>query len=316
MHQNKKPKIHVPVLLDEVVAILNPQKGDKYLDLTAGYGGHAKEILSRTQAPKSAIFVDRDQNAINVLGKDKQFRGVKLIHKDFLSATKELALQGSTFNVILVDLGLSSPHLDIASRGFSVSKNGPLDMRMDQRQPITARELVNNSSIEELELMLKTYGEEPKAKQIARLIVENRPINTTEELARLVARAWRGPSRIHPATRTFQALRIAVNNELQQLSEALPLWLELLAPSGRLGVISFHSLEDRIVKQVFADNGRTDDYEAKVTILTKRPIVSGQHELDLNPRARSAKLRACKAKIKKKGDRRYANYGKKPLPSL
>lgn len=298
MHQKKpKQKLHVPVLLNEVVSTLKPKNGDTYLDLTAGYGGHASEILSKTGYSADSVLVDRDSNAIAEL-KNLIGNKVTLMHCDFLTASKKLAEQGKTFDLILADLGVSSPHLDSASRGFSIQKDGPLDMRMDQTAALSAHDIVNNYSVQQLEVMLRVYGEEPKAKKIAVLIVENRPIETTHQLAEVVAQAWPGYSKLHPATRTFQALRIAVNDELQQVQASLPIWETLLAPGGRLAVISFHSLEDRIIKRYFREH--SDSYDAELTDLTKRPLTAGPHELLINPRARSAKLRAV-AKIKTKG---------------
>ena len=201
------------------------------------------------------------------------------------------------FDMILADLGVSSPHLDIASRGFSFSQEGPLDMRMDQSQELTADFIVNNYSEARLTELIKRYGEDPKARQIARSIVQNRPIHTTQELATNIAKIWPGHSRVHPATRTFQALRIAVNDELEQLRLSLPVWIDLLAPNGRLAVISFHSLEDRLVKQIFQELGG-DRYDAILEVLTKRPVSGDTNEIVFNPRARSAKLRAA-VKLKK-----------------
>lgn len=283
---------HYPVLLAEVLKYLDPMEGDSYLDLTAGYGGHAKEVLDRTLKPHNTTLVDRDQNAIAYL--DQQFAGsgVQIIHKDFLSASRELLEQEKQFDLILADLGVSSPHLDNASRGFSIKTDGPLDMRMDETQALTAYEVVNNYDEAELARIIHVYGEEPRAKKIARLIVEHRPIATTHELANIVAQAWPGYSKIHPATRTFQAVRIAVNNELAQLEQSLPIWVDLLAPGGRIAIISFHSLEDRIVKQFFASQSG-NRYDAVLQLLTKQPVTGGADEIVFNPRARSAKLRAA-----------------------
>jgi 16S rRNA (cytosine1402-N4)-methyltransferase len=196
----------------------------------------------------------------------------------------------------LADLGVSSPHLDNASRGFSIRLDGPLDMRMDDRQKLTADVIVNSYPEVELRDIIRKYGEEPRANKIARSIVENRPLHSTHELAKLVARHSQGPrSKVHPATRTFQALRMAVNDELNLLEQSLPLWTQLLAPGGRIVVISFHSLEDRAVKQAFnADAGNR--YDATLRLLTKQPVTAGENEKVSNPRARSAKLRAA-AKI-------------------
>jgi 16S rRNA (cytosine1402-N4)-methyltransferase len=168
-------------------------------------------------------------------------------------------------------------------------------MRMDQQQELTASVVVNTYSEQELIRILREYGEEPKAKRIAQLIIEHRPIETTEQLASIVAQAWPGYSRVHPATRTFQAIRIAVNDEIGQLQQSLELWLKLLKPGGKLAVISFHSLEDAVVKQFFREHGG-DRYDAELTILTPRPLSASSHELVFNPRARSARLRASQRK--------------------
>ena len=283
---------HYPVLLAEVLAILDPKEGESYLDLTAGYGGHAVNVLDRTLKPHKTTLVDRDQNAIAFL--DQQFKGggVQIVHKDFLNASRELLEQGKQFDIILADLGVSSPHLDNATRGFSIKTDGPLDMRMDDTQSLTAADVVNNYDEAELTRILRVYGEEPRAKKIARLIVEHRPIATTHELAKIVAHAWPGYSKVHPATRTFQAIRIAVNNELELLEQSLPIWVDLLTPGGRIAIISFHSLEDRIVKQFFADQSG-NRYDAVLQLLTKQPVSGGADEIVFNPRARSAKLRAA-----------------------
>ena len=301
-NNQNQTKQHFPVLLEAVVDYLQPKEGESYLDLTAGYGGHAKAILERTLQPSNSTLVDRDHNAIEYLQKEFEGRGVQIIHKDFLGASQELKRAGKQFDLILADLGVSSPHLDNASRGFSLKLNGPLDMRMDQTQSLTAEVIVNSYSQEELSNLIHEYGEEPRANKIARLIVSHRPITTTHRLAEIVALAWPGHSKVHPATRTFQALRIAVNGELDQIKQAIPLWIDLLAPGGRIAVISFHSLEDRIVKQIFADNSG-NRYDAVLKLLTKQPVQASDAELVSNPRARSAKLRAA-AKInnKKKGE--------------
>lgn len=300
MHQNKhqnKNKQHEPVLLAEVLKYLEPLEGESYLDLTAGYGGHARAVTERVGSLANVTLVDRDQNAVDVL--QKGFAGADIRQQDFLTASRELAAEGRQFDLILADLGVSSPHFNEGKRGFAISLSGPLDMRMDQRQSLTASTIVNNYSEAELADLLRRYGEEPKARQIARTIVQTRPLSTTDELARLVARAWPGHQRLHPATRTFQAFRIAVNDELGQLESSLPLWFELLKPGGRLGIISFHSLEDRLVKQALAE-AAGDRYDAELRFLTKSPVTAGPEEIVHNPRARSAKLRAA-VKIKKEG---------------
>lgn len=291
---------HHPVLLAEVLSLLDPKEGESYLDLTAGYGGHAVKVLDRTLKPHNTTLVDRDQNAIAYLGRQFDGSGAQIIHKDFLSASRDLLTEGKQFDIILADLGVSSPHLDNASRGFSIKSDGPLDMRMDETQTLTAYDVVNNYTEAELARIIHVYGEEPRAKKIARLIVDSRPIATTHALAAIVAQAWPGYSKVHPATRTFQAIRVAVNNELELLEQSLPLWVELLAPGGRIAVISFHSLEDRIVKQFFAEQSG-NRYDAVLRLLTKQPVTGGADEVVFNPRARSAKLRAAVKINTKKG---------------
>jgi len=295
MHQESAhtDQIHIPVLLKQTLEYLNPQVGDSYLDLTGGYGGHAAAVLDRTQAPTRAVLVDRDPAAVQTLTERFAKQGTAVVHADFLTASQTLADKAAQFDLILADLGVSSPHLNQASRGFSIKTEGPLDMRMDTTQELTAETVLNSFSEEELARILKRYGEEPKARQIASLIVRNRPLKTTAELAALVAKAWPGYSKVHPATRTFQALRVAVNDELDLLEKSLPIWLgQLLAPGGRIAIISFHSLEDRLVKQALAEYGG-NRYDAILTILTKHPVVADEHETVFNPRARSAKLRAA-----------------------
>lgn len=292
-------KTHIPVLLDEVLTYLAPKKGEKYLDLTAGYGGHASKVLERTLQQTSTTLVDRDQAAIDYLRAQQGLKDAEIIHNDFLSASQQLLEQGRQYDLILADLGVSSPHLDIPERGFSIRADGPLDMRMDNRQQLTAEAIVNNYSEEDLTKLLRDYGEEPKARRIAQFIVENRPIHSTQELANIIARAWKGPaSRMHPAIRSFQALRLAVNDELGLLKAAMPRWLDLLAPGGRIVIISFHSLEDRLVKD-FMKEQAGDRYDAPLRVLTKKPVTAGADELVSNPRSRSAKLRAA-AKINTK----------------
>ncbi len=292
MHQTLNE--HIPVLLEAVLQYLNPQAGESYLDLTAGYGGHAQAILARTKQPMEATLVDRDANAIKALA-DFANQGATLLHRDFLSASEHIVAADQKFDIILADLGVSSPHLDNAERGFAFAQDGPLDMRMDQTQTLDATTVVNTYDAQDLERILREYGEEPRARTIAHAIVEARPIDTTQQLADIVRavmpKSISNRSKTHPATRTFQALRIAVNDELELLRASLPLWTELLSKGGRLGVISFHSLEDRIVKQAFADVAG-DRYDADLQLLTKRPVVASRQELVFNPRARSAKLRA------------------------
>lgn len=295
---------HLPVLIKEVIAQLSPKKGESYLDLTAGYGGHSGAILDETGAHAAAVLIDRDQNAIKALDGRFKGTGVRIVHSDFLGALRDLSAEGRQFDMILADLGLSSPHLEDAQRGFAFSQAGPLDMRMDPRQEKIAADLVNDTTEAELAGILRRFGEEPKAQAIARAIVNARPVESTEELAAIIAktvgfRARHG--RTHPATRSFQALRIAVNDELDQLEQALPLMVQVLAPGGRMALISFHSLEDRLVKQFLADRAG-NRYDAELTLLTKKPLTASHDEIVSNPRARSAKLRAA-AKINNQKER-------------
>lgn len=307
--------VHVPVLLNEVLHFLAPVKGESYLDVTAGYGGHAAAILKRTACPEKATLIDRDETAVHALRQRFEGQDVQIKQSDFASTTKQLVASGQSFDLILADLGVSSLHLNQPERGFSFQAEGPLDMRMDSQQEKTAASIVNHATEEELEDILRYYGEEPKARQIARLIIRNRPIQTTTQLAKLVASVWPGRSRVHPATRTFQALRIAVNDELMQLEQSIPLWIAMLTPGGRLAVISFHSLEDRVVKQTLKDHSG-NRFDAEITVLTRRPVVASPEEIVHNPRSRSAKLRAAvKIKTKERGVRN-AYTGKKQLPNL
>lgn len=307
---------HIPVLLDEVLDVLAPQSGETYLDLTAGYGGHAQQVVQKTGKGGLVVLVDRDQNATKHLGElFKNESSIEIVHDDFLSASKRLQEENKQFDMILADLGVSSPHLDNANRGFSFSKEGPLDMRMDESRGRTAADIVNEADEAELMNILRQYGEVHNAPKIARLIIEHRPYQTTTQLAQVVARVSRKWQAVHPATKVFQALRIAVNEEISLLESALPIWIDLLKPGGRLAVISFHSLEDRLVKQAFSSRGG-NRYDAELRILTKKPIVGSKTEIVSNPRARSAKLRAAaKIKTKERG-MQYADTGKKHLPSL
>ena len=289
---------HRPVLLKEVLRYLQPKHGESYLDVTAGYGGHTEAVLAKTDSPLKAVLFDRDAEAIQALKAGFAKQAVKIIHQDFLTASRDLASDRRRFDMILADLGVSSPHFDSGERGFSITHPGPLDMRMDQRQKLTAADIVNSASEAELRRIFIQYGEEPKADRIAKQIVRQRPITNTAQLAAIAAKSASrrtGRRRIHPATRIFQSLRIAVNDELNQLEQSLPIWLKLLTPGGRLAVISFHSLEDRIVKQFLAEHS-VENYEGELRILTKKPIAASIDEIVSNPRARSAKLRAA-AKI-------------------
>lgn len=285
-------KLHIPVLLSEVMANLSPRPGEKYLDLTAGYGGHAKSILDVTLNYKDSVLVDRDDFAIEYL-KTKFPRELTLTHTDFYSAVLQLIECGNTFDIILADFGVSSLQLDLASRGFSFKNDGPLDMRMDQKQVLKASDIVNKYSERDLAEIFVRYGEEKpgRAKMLAREIVTHRPIMTTKELADLIAKKSKYGS-THPATKVFQAIRIVVNDELKEIENTLPLLPKLLNQNGRLGLITFHSLEDRLVKDFFKEASSHGE-ESELTLKTKKPIIAEPDELVINPRARSAKLRVA-----------------------
>lgn len=286
-------ELHKPVLLSEVIALLQPKKGESYMDLTAGYAGHASRILGVTQNYKDAVLVDRDDFAIKFLTEKYESESVKIVKDDFYSAALQEIECGKKFDMILADFGVSSPQLDKAERGFSFSKDGPLDMRMDRTQNLTASEIVNKWSAKDIEEILVEFGEEKPgfAKMIARLIVDGRPWQGTKELADAIFERA-GHSRHHPATRVFQAIRIAVNDELGEIAKTLPLIPKLLNKDGRVAIITFHSLEDRLVKKYFKEQSSFGE-ESELKILTKSPIVAGNEELFINPRARSAKLRAA-----------------------
>ena len=287
------PPHHIPVLLDATLATLAPKKGESYLDLTAGYGGHASEILKRTENYKDSVLVDRDDYAIEHLSA-YETQGARLLHTNFEQAATRLIEEGTAFDLILIDLGVSSPQLDQSERGFSFKNSGPLDMRMDRRQLMTANDLVNGASKAELTRIIHEYGEEPymNAQRQAELIIANRPFATTEKLATLLADNHRGRwKKTHPATRTFQSLRIAVNDELGQIERTLPLLPKLLNKGGRVVVISFHSLEDRLVKRFFKEQYE-QGLEAELGPITKKPIPGATEDVH-NPRSRSAKLRGA-----------------------
>jgi 16S rRNA (cytosine1402-N4)-methyltransferase len=293
---------HQPVLPEQTLQLLAPQKGETYLDLTAGYGGHARAIIDKIGTASHATLVDRDDMAIASL-QPLRDAGARIIKSDFASAAKKLTADGEQFSLILIDLGVSSPQLDNAQRGFSIREPGPLDMRMDQMQPQTAADIVNTYSQGELTRIIREYGEEPKAQFIASAIIKARPLHTTDQLAQVVVNAIRvRKGTIHPATRTFQAIRIELNDELKQLTQTLQLLPKLLKPGGRVAIISFHSLEDRLVKQFFKDQAQAG-FEAELMPLTKKPLAQEQTDDAYNPRARSAKLRAAvKIKTKERGE--------------
>ncbi len=286
-------ELHQPVLLSEVLEVLKPQPGESYMDLTAGYAGHASEILDVTQNYKDSVLVDRDENAIQVLKARYENRPLRIMKADFYSAVLQEIECGNAFDMILMDFGVSSPQLDRAERGFSFSKDGPLDMRMDQGQDLTAERIVNKWSERDLVEILEKYGEEKPgfAKLIARAIIHGRPWSNTKELGDALAKYGRG-GKVHPATRTFQAIRIAVNDELGQIERTLELLPKVLNSGGRVAIITFHSLEDRLVKDWMREASGYGE-ESEIRILTKKPITAEMQELFINPRARSAKLRAA-----------------------
>ncbi len=285
---------HVPVLLDEVISFLLPYQDGIVVDATVGEGGHAEEILKRVK-PSLLVALDRDIEILSIARERlSSYSNIVYIYGNYSQLPELLAKEGiERVDAILMDLGISSYHLEDSERGFSFQNPGPLDMRLDRvGSRLTAFEVVNEYSEKKLTTIIKEYGEEPWAKKIARRIVEARKekkISRTDELAKIVASAiprrfW--PKKIHPATRTFQAIRIEVNDELNHLKIALKNAFSILNPGGRIVVISFHSLEDRIVKHTF----RALEKKGGI-ILTKKPIVPMDEEISQNPRARSAKMR-------------------------
>ncbi len=290
---NETELLHIPVLLEKVIELLSPKTNETYLDLTAGYGGHARAILAKTGNASKMTLVDRDNFAIQQLESFREL-GAKVVHDDFAHFIRSAIAGAKRYNMVLVDLGVSSPQLDKAERGFSLKRNGPLDMRMDQRQEKTAADIVNHASETVLQEIIERYGEEPpgRARAIARAITRARPILTTQVLADVILNTHRGRfQKTHPATRTFQAIRIELNRELEQVETLLKNIPALLEPGGRIAIISFHSLEDRLVKQYFADQANAG-YEAELTLLTKKAILGKTDDVH-NPRARSAILRVA-----------------------
>jgi len=296
---------HRPVLLREAIELLGAARGGLFVDATLGAGGHAEAILTAAPATR-LVGIDRDPDARALAARRLAPFGDRVeIHAgDF--ADLAVALRGRRAAGVLADLGVSSLQLDRAERGFSFRRDGPLDMRMADAGE-SAAELVNRSTEAELETIFRSYGEEPEARRVARAVIAARdaaPLTTTGELAAVVRRAKRArETRIDPATRVFQALRIAVNRELDSLAELLDRAVGLLEQDGRLVVISYHSLEDRIVKNRLRDmargevdpvTGRTRSETQVLELLTKRPIVPGADEVAANPRARSARLRAAR----------------------
>jgi len=304
---------HHPVLYHEVLDILAPESGGRYLDGTLGAGGHAEGILNASAPQGKLLGLDLDQEALAIARQrllpyeDRAVIRLSSFHQapDILQEIGWEAVDG-----ILLDLGVSSMQIDEPERGFSFMEEGPLDMRFNQGVGLSAKDLVNTSSEEALADIIWKYGEERYARRIARMIVENRPINTTQELSNLIKKAVPGyTTHINPATRTFQALRIATNKELETLSAALPDLIKYLTPGGRIIAISFHSLEDRIVKQFFKKESKncicppeqpicTCDHKASLKVLTKKPIRPTEEEKKSNPRSSSAKLRAAEKILK------------------
>ena len=285
---------HKPVLLSEVLRVLGPKPGENYLDLTAGYGGHASAILDVTRNYKNSCLVDRDDYAVGKLKSKYQGEDIEILHMDFYSAALQCLQCGKTFDLILADFGVSSPQLDQGPRGFSFMHDGPLDMRMDRRQELSAETIVNHWNERELIAIFEKYGEmsDGFSRKVARIIATGRPFKSTLELANAIVDNT-AKSRIHPATKAFQAIRIAVNDELAQIEKTLPLLPKLLKPGGRVAIITFHSLEDRLVKDSFKQAVSLGE-ESELTLINKKPIVAEKMELVINPRARSAKLRAAK----------------------
>ena len=304
---------HRPVLLIETTRLLAPERGGLFVDATLGLGGHSEAVLEASGETR-VLGIDRDREALRLASERLARFGARFraVHADFRDLARVLADAGEReASGVVADLGVSSLQFDTPSRGFSFRHDAPLDMRMDaEGQEETAAELLERLPEEEIARVLYEYGEERRSRRIARRIVERRergePVRTTLQLAELVARAvgHRRGERIHPATRTFQALRIAVNGELEGLAEFVETAVDLLQPQGRLAVISFHSLEDRVVKRALRRLSGHCEWGPRapacecgarraVEVLTRRPVTPGARELEENPRARSAKLRAC-----------------------
>jgi 16S rRNA (cytosine1402-N4)-methyltransferase len=299
--------LHTPVLLDEVLDGLAVKPGGRYVDCTVGTGGHARGILDRSGPDGRLLGLDVDSTALEISRRRLSPYGdrVVLLHDTFANLEALASAHGFIpAEGVLLDLGLSSLQLERAERGFSFQKDGPLDMRMDPSGEVTADYLVNELKEADLAHIIAHYGEEPKARAIARAIVRSRPIRTTRELADLVARNVGQRRKLHPATRVFQALRMAVNDELDNLSDALPQIVDVLAEGGRMAIISFHSLEDRLVKSFMVQESKDCicppeipvcrcDHQRTVSIVTRKPIRPSPAEVRENPRARSARLRVA-----------------------
>jgi 16S rRNA (cytosine1402-N4)-methyltransferase len=294
----ERPQQHVPVLLEESLEYLNVRPGGVVVDATLGLGGHSAAIARKLGGAGKLICFDRDPEAmakaqarLATLAEElgTEMPEVRYVPRAFSEMAEEI--EPGTLDGLLADFGVSSLQLDEAHRGFSFRTDGPLDMRMDSRSELTAQQVVNQADEEDLANLIYEFGEERRSRRIARAIVRARPISTTAELARIVS-AEAPPikgEKIHPATRTFQALRIRVNDELGEIQSLLKSAGSLLKPRGRLVLISFHSLEDRLVKDAFKDAARASVFE----VLTKKPVVAKEQESLRNPRSRSAKLRAA-----------------------
>jgi 16S rRNA (cytosine1402-N4)-methyltransferase len=301
---------HVPVLAGELIDLLDPQPGETAIDCTFGAGGHARLVADRLGPTGTLIAIDRDPVAeenFAALAADVDCR-TRFIRAGFAEGLEQLRDEGTRVEMVYMDLGMSSMQIDTLERGFSYVYDAPLDMRMDPDQPLSARDVINGWEERQLIRALKELGEERYARQVAKAIVRNRPIETTQELVDVVSNAIPAPSRFgggHPAKRTFQAVRIVVNDELGQLDRALPLAWELLKNNGRLAGISFHSLEDRRVKRFLADLARgctcppdlpicVCGHEPEAELLARGGVVPTPGEVEANPRARSARLRAAR----------------------
>ena len=299
-----QPTVHQSVLLQEVLVLLAPQPDGRYIDGTAGGGGHSWALLA---AGGQVLSLDADPHAVDrVRQRLRPFAERSLVLQGNFRTLATAAQQAGFDPVdgILLDLGLSSDQLELEERGFSLMTDGPLDMRFDPAQELSAADLVNTWPEGQLADLIYAYGEERLSRRIARAMVLARPLHSTGQLARVIERAVGRRGRIHPATRTFQALRIAVNDELGALQAVLPQAMALLRPGGRLAVISFHSLEDRIVKQFMQREAQNClcppellhcqcDHRASLRVLTRKPVGPSAEEIAANPRSRSAKLRAA-----------------------
>jgi len=294
-HGSGREAGHVPVLLKEAIDFLAIKRGGTYIDATVGLGGHSFEIAKRLGAPGHLIGLDKDPAALDIAGArlqgDADWPLITLLHRSFADLANDQ--RPKAYDGILADLGMSSLQLNDPARGFSFQAEGPLDMRMNPQAERTAEQVVNQVDEVTLANLIYEFGEERRSRRIARAIVRSRPIRTTAQLADVVSAAARpmnqAERRIHPATKTFQALRIFVNDELKDLRALLSAAPQLLKPGGRLVIISFHSLEDRIVKDALREGVKQGHYE----LLTKKPVTAGEEEIDRNPRSRSAKLRAA-----------------------